>query len=117
MHHMPSNPRLYGYPGVGRPPNMTVEPLGLAPPSMPPTQMGPGYGPLLSPVEDQRYQNPLNGGSGAHPPAESGQLPGTAHMTAYSQQLPPVGALDPPSFPGTSNAANGHSGAAGDWLQ
>jgi hypothetical protein len=115
--HMPSNQRLYGYAGVGRPPSMPVEPLGLAPPSMPQSQMGPGYGPpLLSPVEDHRFPNPINGGSGAPTPTEPGQLPGPAHMT-FSQPLPPVGALDHPSFPGAPSAANGHSGAAGDWMR
>jgi hypothetical protein len=116
--HMPNNQRLYGYPAGGRPPNIPVEPLGLAPPSMPQTQMGPGYGPpILSAVEDQRFQNPLNGGSGAPTPTESGQLPGPAHMATFSQQLPPVGALDHPSFPGAPSAANGHSSAAGDWMR
>ncbi|KAK0656814.1 hypothetical protein B0T16DRAFT_385454 [Cercophora newfieldiana] len=114
--HMPSNHRLYGYSGVVRAPGMPpVEPFGLAPPSMPPSQMP--YNPLLSPVEDQRFQNSLNGGSGPPVPAEPAQLPGPSHMTTFSQQLPPVGTLEPPSFPSTSSTANGHSNAAGDWMQ
>lgn len=117
--HMSNHPpRPYGYPpsggpaGVGRVPTNIPGEFGLAPPTMPPPHM-PGYGPLLSPVEDQRFQNPLNGGSGPPVPTEPAQLPGPAHMTTFSQQLPP---LDAPSFPSASSTANGHSNAAGDWM-
>lgn len=118
-----SNPRAYGYnAAMGRLPGMPpmppqVEPLGVTPSQhSAPTSMGMSFGPpLSSPVDDHaRYPMPPNGAAGASS-SEANQLP-PPQMNTYTQ-LPPMGALDGPSYVSASNAANSQSVPAEPWLQ
>ena len=115
--YVPNNHRPHSHSlNMGRPPSMAplhpMDPQGLSHPAMPPTTQGFGFGPLLNPVEDQRYSVPMSVGPGASS-TEPGSHPG------YSQGLPPVGALDGSGYQGGSNPTNSHhQNTLGEgWLQ
>ena len=110
-------PQSYNF-GAGRPSNMPplqpTEPLGLTPPSIQQSHAGSGYPPALNPVQDHRF--PHNAMPGGPLPLEPGQLSNPSQMAAYAHQLPPVGALDNPSFSGGSGATHSHSNLPAEWL-
>ncbi|KAK3695316.1 hypothetical protein B0T22DRAFT_508515 [Podospora appendiculata] len=104
-----SSHRPYNYSGaIARPSNMppfqSMEPLGLNPPSLSAGRLMIGFAPaplMNSSVDGQQYPNSLDAQAG------EGHLPGPAQLAAYSQQLPPVVALDGQGLSSVSDAING----------
>ncbi|KAK3337089.1 hypothetical protein B0T19DRAFT_437768 [Cercophora scortea] len=115
-----SGHRPYNYSGaIARPNNMppfqSMEPLGLNPPSLSAGRLMIGFAPapLMNSADNQAYPipNPLDGQAG------EGHLPGPSQLAAYSQQLPPVVALDGQVLSGVPDAINGPPYPASEaWL-